>query len=116
LFTRHPLTILFGYVTVFLFGMVINPFVTSPRKHFDCLLSLLAHIGLALFFLSFGWPTLVLALVLPRFIATAMGSYLFYAQHNFPGVSFKDNPPATSKRVRSWRGLPATLAIITSTT
>jgi omega-6 fatty acid desaturase (delta-12 desaturase) len=90
LFTRHPLTILFGYVTVFLFGMVINPFVTSPRKHFDCLLSLLAHIGLALFFLSFGWPTLVLALVLPRFIATAMGSYLFYAQHNFPGVSFKD--------------------------
>jgi omega-6 fatty acid desaturase (delta-12 desaturase) len=90
LFTRHPLTILFGYVTVFLFGMVLNPFINSPRKHFDCLLSLLAHIALACFFLSFGWATMVLALILPRFIATAMGSYLFYAQHNFPGVSFKD--------------------------
>jgi len=90
LFARHPLTILFGYATVFLFGMVVNPFLTSPRKHFDCLLSLLAHIGLALvFLLGFGWQTMLLALILPRFIATAMGSYLFYAQHNFPDVVFE---------------------------
>jgi acyl-lipid omega-6 desaturase (Delta-12 desaturase) len=91
LFARHPLTILFGYFTVFLVGMVVNPFLTDPRKHFDCLIALLAHLALAALLAAFfGWQTMILALVLPRFIATAMGSYLFYAQHNFPGVSFKD--------------------------
>ena len=91
LFVRHPLTILFGYVTSFLFGMVVYPFINSPRKHFDCLVALLVHIMLAvLVVIYFNWLTLILALVFPRFIATAMGSYLFYAQHNFPGVSFHD--------------------------
>jgi omega-6 fatty acid desaturase (delta-12 desaturase) len=91
LFVRHPLTILFGYVFVFLFGMVVNPFINSPRKHFDCLLALLMHVVLGLILVVyFGWLTLLITLVIPRFIATAMGSYLFYAQHNFPGVSFKD--------------------------
>lgn len=90
LFMRHPFTILFGYVFVFLFGMVINPFMQSPRKHFDCLLALLLHVALAVVIaLCFDWQTMMLALVLPRFIATALGSYLFYAQHNFPGVSFE---------------------------
>ncbi len=89
LFMRHPLTILFGYVFVFLIGMIINPFLSFPRKHYDCLLALLLHVALgATFVLYFGWLTLILALVLPRFIASALGSYLFYAQHNFPGVSF----------------------------
>jgi len=69
--------------------MIINPFLSFPRKHYDCMLALLLHVALgATFVLYFGWLTLILALVLPRFIASAMGSYLFYAQHNFPGVSF----------------------------
>jgi omega-6 fatty acid desaturase (delta-12 desaturase) len=75
LFIRHPLTILFGYVFVFLFSMVILPFIESPRKHIDCLLALLLHLALGA------------ALVL---IASALGAYLFYAQHNFPTVTFKD--------------------------
>ncbi|HEY4416999.1 MAG TPA: fatty acid desaturase [Verrucomicrobiae bacterium] len=90
LFMRHPLTILFGYVSVFLFGMVVNPFINSPRKHYDCLLALLVHLALAaIVVICFGWVAMLLTLVFPRFIATAMGSYLFYAQHNFPGVSFE---------------------------
>ncbi len=91
LFMRHPLTIMFGYVFVFLFGMVIYPFFNSPRKHYDCLLALLLHLAFgAALVLLFGWWTMVLALVFPRLLACALGSYLFYAQHNFPGVSFKD--------------------------
>jgi omega-6 fatty acid desaturase (delta-12 desaturase) len=39
----------------------------------------------------FGWPALLLVQVIPHFIASAIGTYLFYAQHNFPGVSFNDN-------------------------
>lgn len=91
LFMRHPLTILFGYLFVFLFGMVIYPFFNSPRKHYDCLLAFLLHIALGTaLVLMFGWWTMILALVLPRLLACAMGSYLFYAQHNFPGVVFND--------------------------
>jgi omega-6 fatty acid desaturase (delta-12 desaturase) len=90
LMMRHPLTILLGYFSVFMFGMVINPFLTSPRKHYDCLLALLVHLAVCVMtFIYFGWMTVLLGVIVPRFIAAAMGSYLFYAQHNFPGVSFK---------------------------
>jgi acyl-lipid omega-6 desaturase (Delta-12 desaturase) len=91
LFMRHPLVILFGYFSVFLFGMVINPFLNSPRKHYDCLLAFLLHLGLAvtLVFLA-GWWTMLLVLIFPRLLGCAMGSYFFYAQHNFPGVIHSD--------------------------
>ena len=88
---RHPLTILFGYIFMFLYGMCVNPFLTHPRKHFDCLIALLVHVAIAAAIVSsFGWTTLLLAQTLPHFILYAIGSYLFYAQHNFPGVSFSD--------------------------
>ena len=38
-----------------------------------------------------GVSTLFLAFLIPYFIGCAIGSYLFYAQHNFPSVSFRDN-------------------------
>jgi omega-6 fatty acid desaturase (delta-12 desaturase) len=76
---------------VFLFGMVIYPFINSPRKHIDCLLALLLHLALgAGLVLMFGWLALALTLILPLCIACALGAYLFYAQHNFPTVTFKD--------------------------
>ncbi|HTQ49536.1 MAG TPA: fatty acid desaturase [Candidatus Acidoferrales bacterium] len=91
LFMRHPLTILFGYFFVFHFGMVVNPFFNAPRRHYDCLLALVLHVALAVTLVClFGWLTWVFALEIPLFIAAALGSYLFYAQHNFPGVSFND--------------------------
>ena len=91
LFIRHPLTILFGYVFMFLFGMCLNPCMNNIRKHFDCLVALLAHFGISAALLYFGgWPALVLMQTIPCFIAYAMGSYLFYAQHNFPDVTFAD--------------------------
>ena len=38
----------------------------------------------------FGWAALFFSLIVPLFIGSAIGTYLFYAQHNFPGVVFKD--------------------------
>lgn len=91
LFMRHPLTILFGYVFVFLLGMVIYPFINSPKRHYDSLLALALHLALATtLVLVSGWVTLLLTLIVPLFIACALGAYLFYAQHNFPTVTFKD--------------------------
>jgi acyl-lipid omega-6 desaturase (Delta-12 desaturase) len=91
LFTRHPLTILFGYFFMFLYGMCIGPFLNHPRKHFDCLIALVVHlsIGVALV-IHGGWLALLFTQFIPHFITYAIGSYLFYAQHNFPGVSFSD--------------------------
>jgi len=92
LFMRHPLTILFGYLFIFLHGMCLYPCITDPREHFDCFIAFVVHlvIAAALFFLI-GWPGLLLTMVVPHFFACAVGSYLFYAQHNFPGVTFCDN-------------------------
>lgn len=91
LFMRHPLTILFGYVFVFLYGMCLYPSLTKLRQHYDGLIAFLVHVVLAVFITRFfGWPALLLTVILPHFIACAIGSYLFYAQHNFPTVSFSD--------------------------
>jgi acyl-lipid omega-6 desaturase (Delta-12 desaturase) len=89
LLMRHPITILFGYVTIFLGGMCVFPFLDNPREHYDCLIALVLHalIGVLLT-VFFGWPALLLTLIVPVFISGAVGSYLFYAQHNFPSVSF----------------------------
>ena len=88
---RHPIILLTGYITVFFLGMVSYPLIRSPRKHYDCVLALVLHLTFITFLIvTCGWLTAVLLLWVPRIIAAAMGSYLFYAQHNFPGVVFKD--------------------------
>jgi len=91
LFARHPLTILFGYVFVFVLGMCVNPFWNDPKRHWDCLIALLVHIAIGVLLLVFtGWQGLLLTQTIPHFIAYALGSYLFYAQHNFPDVRLKE--------------------------
>ena len=92
LFMRHPMTMLFGYIFVFQYGMCLYPSLTKLREHYDGLLAFLLHFALAVGITwFFGWPALFLTLIIPHFIASAIGSYLFYAQHNFPSVSFSDN-------------------------
>lgn len=92
LLIRHPLTILLGYLSMFMFGMCINSLLSSPRRHLDSLLALVLHaafITLTVIFL--GWHAWLAAIMIPFFISTAIGAYLFYAQHNFPGVIFQAN-------------------------
>ena len=92
LFARHPLTILFGFFTMFLWGMCIESFRSSPRRHWDSLLAIVVHVGVAALIVIYsGWMIWFLAWFLPFFIQFCIGAYLFYAQHNFPGVKFKDN-------------------------
>ncbi len=91
LFVRHPLTILFGYVFMFVLGMCVNPLRNDPRRHLDCLASLVVHLTVGILLVVFaGWRGLVFFQTIPQFVASAVGSYLFYAQHNFPGVAFSD--------------------------
>jgi omega-6 fatty acid desaturase (delta-12 desaturase) len=76
LFIRHPLTILFGYIFAFLYGM--------------CIQSIINRFQIAVFYFL-GWQTWILLCAIPHFISGALGAYAFYAQHNFPGVTFVGN-------------------------
>lgn len=89
---RHPLNMFFAYFTTFMFGMCISSFMSSPRRHWDSLVVLILHYTIAVYlFVHFGWFTWFLTFFLPFFLSHMMGAYLFYAQHNFPGVTFKKN-------------------------
>jgi omega-6 fatty acid desaturase (delta-12 desaturase) len=85
--SRSVLVMLGGYLIVFFWGMCVVPFFTSPRKHPDCIASLLIHaaVGYAIM-ANFGASVFAVMFAMPLLIATAFGSYLFYVQHNFPGA------------------------------
>lgn len=82
--TRHPLVVLFGYITIFAFSICLVPLLRDPKKHWDSAVSLLAHGGLvALLWSAGGMDTAFFAVLLPMAIAATLGSYLFFAQHSF---------------------------------
>ncbi len=90
--SRHPLTILFGYFTMFFFGISMRSFINNPRKHYDSLIAMIIHIALIVLVIHFaGWQVWFFSMFIPFFISGALGDYLFYAQHNFPDVAFHEN-------------------------
>jgi acyl-lipid omega-6 desaturase (Delta-12 desaturase) len=92
LLNRHPLTVAFGYITLFIYWLNVKSFTESPRKHVDSLIALLLHFtaGAAIAY-WFGTTALLITWIFPFFLAFAAGSYLFYCQHNFPGARFSEN-------------------------
>lgn len=92
LFIRHPLTILFGYIFTFMYGMCIKSMINRFNKNIDSLVGLILHLAYQVtVFYFLGWQTWILLCAIPHFISGAMGSYMFYAQHNFPTVTFVGN-------------------------
>jgi omega-6 fatty acid desaturase (delta-12 desaturase) len=89
---RHPITIALGYLFMFIIGMCLRSFISNPRKHLDSLIALILHFTVAvLLFVFVGWQAWFFMFFLPFLIAFGLGSYLFYAQHNFPNVEFYEN-------------------------
>ncbi|MHC5010802.1 MAG: fatty acid desaturase family protein [Planctomycetota bacterium] len=85
---RHPLTVLCGYFTVFILSFGLIPFFRNPRRFWDSGLSVLLHGSITAALILFGGPaTYFFAFLLPFVIAGASGAYLFYAQHNFEGMT-----------------------------
>ncbi|MFM8331680.1 MAG: fatty acid desaturase family protein [Candidatus Methylumidiphilus sp.] len=81
---RHPLTVALAYLTVFGYTICLQPLLSNPVKHWDSALSLLAHFGLvALLWVFGGFDVAFFALMLPMAVASAIGGYLFFAQHSF---------------------------------
>jgi omega-6 fatty acid desaturase (delta-12 desaturase) len=86
---RHPLIMLMGYFTVFIWGMCLSPFLHNPRRHFDGALSIVVHFSLLILLGFQGLDIMLFGLFIPSFVGSALGAYLFYAQHNFPAAKLK---------------------------
>ena len=81
---RHPLTVLTGYFTIFFLNISLLPLLDNPIRHWDSLLALLGHgILIAVLWISGGFDTAFFVVLLPMTVASALGSYLFFAQHSF---------------------------------
>jgi len=92
LLSRHPLIVIFGYFTLFIYWLNVKSFTQSPKKHMDSLLALVLHtVGGITICYFLGWTTFFVSWFIPFFVAFGMGSYLFYCQHNFPGAQFREN-------------------------
>lgn len=88
--TRHPLNILFGYLTIFLYGLCVSSFLRNPLRHWDSLLAIILHGAASVAIYVYAGPQVYLfAWLLPLMVAMMGGAYLFYAQHNFPGADVK---------------------------
>jgi omega-6 fatty acid desaturase (delta-12 desaturase) len=84
---RHPLTILCAYLTIFFFSVTLLPLLRRPSRYWDSALALLAHgTAVAALWLTGGFHAAFFALLLPMAMGGALGGYLFYAQHSFPGM------------------------------
>ena len=81
---RHPLTVLTGYITIFFFSVTLLPLLKNPVRHWDSLLALIGHaVLIAVLWIFGGFDNAFFVVLLPMTIASALGSYLFFAQHSF---------------------------------
>ena len=84
---RHPVTILLGYFTIFMYGMGVSPLLRSPKKNWDSAVALVLALALnATLPFVLGPAGWIFGYLLPMAVAMATGAYLFYAQHNFPDI------------------------------
>ncbi|MCB0793326.1 MAG: fatty acid desaturase [Flavobacteriales bacterium] len=91
LFIRHPITIAFGYIFMFLYGMCLRNLFTNTGRHWDSIVAVVLHIAFGVtLVLTAGWSGFLFGFLIPYLLVLSLGSYLFYAQHNFPGVTFAD--------------------------
>src|SRR5687768_9456428 len=89
LFSRHPMTILFGYIFTFIIGMCLQSLRNNFKKHWDSLLALVLHAVAGLVICWFGGVGLFFFVFLvPALISSCLGAYLFYAQHNYPNATY----------------------------
>jgi omega-6 fatty acid desaturase (delta-12 desaturase) len=88
---RSPMNMFLAIFTVFFLGMCVRPFLRAPGKHWQGLVSVMVVAALtAAAFASGHGDMWLFAWFVPTWLATMSGSYLFYAQHNFPEAYIAD--------------------------
>jgi acyl-lipid omega-6 desaturase (Delta-12 desaturase) len=87
---RHPLTVVFGYLFLLIARHSISAVVANPKRDWPALVALGVHLALtAGLWAAVGWEVAVFNVVLPLAITGAIGSTLFYVQHNSPRVLYR---------------------------
>lgn len=81
---RNPLVVILSYPIVFGVNITLLPLLRAPSKHLDSLVALISHfLFIALMWALGGLSLVFFVILLPMTLASAMGSYLFFAQHSF---------------------------------
>jgi omega-6 fatty acid desaturase (delta-12 desaturase) len=87
---RSALTMLLGYFTVFLGAMCLLPPLSHPRRYASSAVALILHLAISVSIWSaFGFAVYAATILAPFAVSCAIGSYLFYAQHNAPGIELR---------------------------
>ncbi len=85
--SRHPMTIFCAYLAIFMGTLCLGSTLSNPKKHWPGALVFATHLALlAGLWYAGGVLMMLFTYVLPLWIASACGAYLFYAQHSFPGA------------------------------
>jgi acyl-lipid omega-6 desaturase (Delta-12 desaturase) len=85
---RHPLMILLGSQTIFVFSICLVSLITQPSHRPWALLALTLNLAAALMLATYAPDVLLFSLLIPSLVGSALGTYMFYCQHNFPGVRY----------------------------
>ena len=65
------------------------PVYPEPPTQVLLLLAVLVHGGVMVYLSAQGLNVLLFGILVPSLVASALGAYLFYAQHNFPSAKLK---------------------------
>jgi omega-6 fatty acid desaturase (delta-12 desaturase) len=97
--SRNPLIILLAYPMVFGWSLTIEPLLEERLRKWDSALALALHGALIAVLWWWGGPSLaVFTVIVPVAMAATIGAYLFYAQHNFPGMKILTDDEWTNYR------------------
>jgi omega-6 fatty acid desaturase (delta-12 desaturase) len=68
------------------------PFAQNPTRYVSSAIAVVAHVALGITVWMVGGPaTFVLTFAVPFFLSCMMGAYMFYAQHNAPGITVRED-------------------------
>lgn len=88
---RSPWSIAAGLLTTFVVGMCILPWRRKPEQHrMAPVVGIVWWSALAMSIGVLGFTTSALLILLPAIVWSAVGSYMFYAQHNFPDAQLME--------------------------
>src|SRR5690606_16317075 len=85
---RHPLMVLLGSQTIFVFSICLVSLITQPRHRWWSLLALGMNLALVVTLHIHAPDVLIFAVLIPIVVGSALGVYMFYCQHNFPGARY----------------------------
>ncbi|WP_347901908.1 fatty acid desaturase [Pseudomonas purpurea] len=87
---RHPLMIALASLTIFLFSICMVSLITQPRHRLWSLLALTLNLAAGITLAVLAPDILLYSVLIPSLSGSALGAYMFYCQHNFPGVRYPD--------------------------